>query len=110
MAPFNQLRGFFSKNMENQSENQQKTPILETGEIEFGKTELQTYEDWGFDMSKKQKGNERAFMGCWVLVREYYSKRERTNTEKQEEDIARHAHRIIRLRDGIIDKDSKNQH
>ncbi|GIM62147.1 hypothetical protein CAPN008_21970 [Capnocytophaga canis] len=105
MAPFNQLRGFFSKNMENQSENQQKTPILETGEIEFGKTELQTYEDWGFDMSKKQKGNERAFMGCWVLVREYYSKRERTDTEKKEEDVKKAQNELDRLEVSVKQKE-----
>lgn len=45
-----------------------------------------------------------------ALFNEIHQKGNTVILVTHEEDIARHAHRIIRLRDGIIDKDSKNQH
>ena len=46
----------------------------EEEDISFGKTETQSYEDWGFESAKKQNGNKLAFTGFWSLVKEYYRK------------------------------------
>lgn len=90
MTALENLKGFFKKNIE--AENQKAPTETQSvqqrrTQISFGKMETQTYEDWGFDMSKKQKGNEKAFSGCWALVREYYTKKERGDIEKQEQEI-----------------------
>lgn len=46
----------------------------EEEDTSFGKTETQSYEDWGFESAKKQNGNKLAFTGFWSLVKEYYRK------------------------------------
>lgn len=89
MSALNNLKGFFQKNLNTteQSNNQTTTSSEDKTQIVFGKLDTQTYEDWGFEMSKKQKGNEKAFSGCWSLVKEYYRKKERGDIEKQEQEI-----------------------
>lgn len=88
-TPLNKLKGFFRQNLNEQISNRMSESSMtnDSSEVKaLSKKDEQTYEDWGFDMSKKQQGNENAFFGCWGLVKEYYTRKEKSNVEKQEEE------------------------
>lgn len=88
MSKLNILKGFFKNNLNANSNAKENTDSFqEKAQIDFGKLDTQTYEEWGFDTSRKQRGNEKAFSGSWALVKEYYCKKEKSDIEKQEQNL-----------------------
>lgn len=83
---FKKLNKFFQKNinLSNQEKSEQKDTKTPTS---FGKKDEETYENWGFEMARKQNGNKLAFVGIWSLVKEYFYKKEKNDIEKQESEI-----------------------
>lgn len=103
------LKGFFKRNMESIGATTSTPPSsnnVEDLSATYGKSDNETYEDWGFKMAKKQDGNTNSFKGCWALVKEYFRKKEKQDFAKQQEARDKAQHELEKVEIQIKQKEN----
>lgn len=105
---FNKLKGFFKQNIQNNNNTPtSQQPITQPNDdVIYGKSDEETYEDWGFKMARKQHGNQNSYKGCWNLVKDYYRKKQSNNIQQQQQEIEKAQQEIDKIETQIQQKNN----